>query len=103
MSKATAVQELVGSAMRKAYNYGQTYWQQADSEYVSQHKKADATAARFSQLVDETLGALADPADRIAALEAKCALLSASLKQADAVCDELTAIVAALGPAGSAA
>ena len=48
------IEEVVRTAMRRAYNLGQTYWQQADSEYTSQHKKADVTAGRFIELIDET-------------------------------------------------
>lgn len=41
-------------ALLKAWQLGQTYWQQVDSEYVSHQKKADETYAKFQQLVDET-------------------------------------------------
>jgi hypothetical protein len=47
------LEEAVRAAMKRAYNLGQTYWQQADSEYTSQHKKADVTAGRFIELTDE--------------------------------------------------
>jgi len=36
--------------LNKAFNLGQTYWQQADSEYVSQNKKADLTLSKFQEL-----------------------------------------------------
>ena len=45
-------------ALRKAWQLGQTYWQQADSESMSQWKKADATQAKFQQLVEETHAAI---------------------------------------------
>jgi hypothetical protein len=45
-------------AMRKAFNLGATYWQQADSEYSSQWRKADETKARLAQLVEETIAAI---------------------------------------------
>jgi len=45
-------------ALRKAFNLGQKYWQQADSEYASHWKKADATKAKFEELVEETDAAL---------------------------------------------
>ncbi len=45
-------------ALRQAYNLGQIYWQQADSEYISQHKKADQTEAKFQDLLDTTVAAL---------------------------------------------
>jgi len=44
--------------LRKAYNFGQTYWQQADSEYRSQNKKANETAAKFSELVENVVKAV---------------------------------------------
>src|SRR5574337_1295543 len=50
--------DVVSKALRKAWQLGQTYWQQADSEYTSQHRKADETQARFQALVDETRAAI---------------------------------------------
>ena len=49
----------LAKALRQAYNYGQTYWQQADSDYVSQHKKSEETAIKFAAFVDESVAALA--------------------------------------------
>jgi hypothetical protein len=46
--------DAVSIAMQKAWQLGQTYWQQADSEFVTQHKKADATYEKFNALVEET-------------------------------------------------
>lgn len=51
----------MGAALRRAFNLGQTYWQQADSEYTSQHRKADETLARFNALVVEISAALSQP------------------------------------------
>ena len=45
-------------ALRKAWQLGQTYWQQADSEYTSQHAKADMTQQKFKKLCDETSAAM---------------------------------------------
>jgi hypothetical protein len=50
--------DVVSKALRKAWQLGQTYWQQADSEYTSQHRKADETQAKFQTLVDETRAAI---------------------------------------------
>ena len=58
-SGAADLPEMVSKALREAYNLGQMYWQQADSEYISQHKKADDTRAKFLALVEETCAALA--------------------------------------------
>jgi hypothetical protein len=49
--------EELRAALKRAYNLGQTYWQQADSEHSSQWKKADATQATFRQLVEDTVSA----------------------------------------------
>jgi hypothetical protein len=51
--------EQLRKALNRAFSLGQVYWQQADSEYVSQHKKADITQTKFDALVDETLAASA--------------------------------------------
>ena len=59
-SGAADLPAMVSKALREAYNLGQRYWQQADSEYISQHKKADDTRAKFLALVEETCAALAD-------------------------------------------
>lgn len=58
------IQDLVSKAMRRAWQLGQTYWQQADSEYASYHKKADVTQAAFNTLVDETRAAIARPPEK---------------------------------------
>ena len=50
------------AALKRAYSLGQTYWQQADSEYSSQWKKADATQATFRQLVEDTVSAFEETA-----------------------------------------
>ena len=50
----TDLADVVSKAMRRAFQLGQTYWQQADSDYTSQHRKADETHARFQALVEET-------------------------------------------------
>ena len=50
--------DVVSKALAKAWRLGQTYWQQADSEYTSQHKKAAETQAKFQALVDETRAAI---------------------------------------------
>lgn len=50
--------DLVSKALRRAWRLGQTYWQQADSEYPSQWEKAEVTQATFYQLVKDTRAAL---------------------------------------------
>ncbi|MDP1930924.1 MAG: hypothetical protein Q8L60_05665, partial [Gammaproteobacteria bacterium] len=49
----------VGAALRMAFLMGQTYWQQADSEYISQHRKAGETMEKYNQLRSETVAMLA--------------------------------------------
>lgn len=44
----------LAQALRVAFNLGQTYWQQADSESFNQHKKADLTRQKFDKLVRDT-------------------------------------------------
>ena len=50
--------EALRLALKQAYNLGQIYWQQADSEYMSQHRKADLTEAKFKELLETTVAAL---------------------------------------------
>jgi hypothetical protein len=47
-------EEIIRVALRRAFSLGQTYWQQADSDSMSQWKKSDLTAAKFKELVEET-------------------------------------------------
>lgn len=59
---AEDLQDTVSKALRRAWQLGQTYWQQADSEYTSQHRKADETQGKFYALVEETRTALSTAA-----------------------------------------
>lgn len=51
---------VVEKALRRSFSLGQTYWQQADSDFVSQHKKSDYTLQRFDALCAETVAMLTD-------------------------------------------
>ena len=51
--------DAVTIALRKAFQLGQTYWQQADSDYISQNKKSDDTYAKFLVLSEEISALLA--------------------------------------------
>ena len=51
----------IRAAMKRAFNLGQTYWQQADSEYVSQQNKSDATRAKFNELLESTMDHVSNP------------------------------------------
>ena len=55
------LQGAISKALRRAWQLGQTYWQQADSEYVSQHKKSAETQRKFEQLVDESRALITSP------------------------------------------
>jgi hypothetical protein len=46
--------DTVSKAMRRAWQLGQTYWQQADSDSYKQQDKSDETQKKFEALVDET-------------------------------------------------
>lgn len=59
---AEDLQDMVSKALRRAWQLGQTYWQQADSEYTSQHRNADETQGKFDALVEETRAALSTAA-----------------------------------------
>ena len=47
------LQDTVSMAMHKAYQLGQKYWQQADSESYEQNKKSIETDTKFYELIDE--------------------------------------------------
>lgn len=49
--------EQITLALQRAYSLGQTYWQQADSDYTSEHRKSDVTHAKFKALIAETIAA----------------------------------------------
>lgn len=69
------IDAVVSKAIAQAWQLGQAYWQQADSDYPSQHKKADVTRAKFSDLLtlarQAIAGALQSQAERIKKLEAE--------------------------------
>ena len=46
--------DTVSKALRRAWQLGQTYWQQADSDSYKQQDKSDETQKKFEALVDET-------------------------------------------------
>lgn len=50
----------ISKALRRAFNLGQTYCQQADSESYRQNALSDGTLAKFEDLVVETLEAIAN-------------------------------------------
>ena len=47
------LQDTVSMAMHKAYQLGQKYWQQADSESYEQNKNSIETDTKFYELIDE--------------------------------------------------
>lgn len=46
--------DAVSKALRRAWQLGQTYWKQVDSDSSKQQDKSDATQKKFEALVDET-------------------------------------------------
>jgi hypothetical protein len=62
-------------ALRKAYQLGQIYWQQADSESYKENKKSSETSAKFDALLQDAIDAHiaqhAEMVDRLK-LEAQC-------------------------------
>ena len=53
--------EALRAALNRAFQLGQTYWQQADSESYKENAKSDATLDAFRALVSKTCAALAQP------------------------------------------
>lgn len=49
---------VVEQALKRAYQLGQTYWQQADSDSWTQNKKSEETQVHFNALVTKTCEAL---------------------------------------------
>ena len=66
-------EQTVTDALRRAFSLGKTYWQQAHSDFISQHVKADATRAKFQELCERT-------EDTIDTLRAQLAEAQAALK-----------------------
>ena len=54
MSELEDKADCVSKALRAAWQLGQTYWRQADSDSYSLNKMADETEAKFQKLVDKT-------------------------------------------------
>lgn len=52
------LQDVVSKALCRAWQLGQDYWAQADSESYSQNKRADETHKKFMTLIDTTLEAM---------------------------------------------
>lgn len=46
--------DAISKALRRAFQLGQTYWQQAYSESWTQQAKSDGTQKKFEALIDET-------------------------------------------------
>ena len=78
-------EQTVTDALRRAFSLGQIYWQQADSEYTSQHRKADATRAKFQELCERT----EDTIDTLRAQLAEAQRDAEVSKQINRACMEL--------------
>ena len=49
------LQDIVSKALRRSYRLGMTYWQQTDSDYISEYTKAKETQNKFEKLVVEVI------------------------------------------------
>lgn len=58
------VPDAVSKAMREAWQLGQEYWQQANSDILSQQIKTGETQRKFEQLLEETRAQLAQAEPR---------------------------------------
>ena len=52
------IEDVVSLALRKAFQQGQTYWQQADSMSYSENKRSDLTYTKFCTLQEGTVVAV---------------------------------------------
>lgn len=59
-ARLTQMEVVIARAIDRAWQLGQTYWQQADNEFSSQHKKANTTIANFKKVREESLAAVRD-------------------------------------------
>jgi ribosomal protein L12E/L44/L45/RPP1/RPP2 len=57
--------DTVSKAMRTAWQLGQTYWRQADSDFTSDHRRSDETQRKYDMLVQETIAALSRSQDTL--------------------------------------
>jgi hypothetical protein len=57
--KSDDLPDYVCKALRRAWQLGQTYWQQADSESYAANRRSETTQAKFSNLLEEVRTALA--------------------------------------------
>lgn len=68
MSAANEIAGKVDEAMQRAFNLGQTYWQQADSQYASDNRKSEETRAKFMQVKAESVEAVQKEGERFLAI-----------------------------------
>lgn len=78
-------EQTVTDALRRAFSLGKTYWQQAHSDFISQHVKADATRAKFQELCERT----EDTIDTLRAQLAEAQRDAEVSKQINRACMEL--------------
>ena len=99
---AENMQDTVSIALRRAWQLGQTYWQQADSEYfTSQRRKADETQGKFDALVEETRAALATAAQPLTQDEKENQLCMSSASCGQASTNESAFITSTQRSAGT--
>ena len=74
MNEDTA--DAVSKALRRAWQLGQTYWQQADSDSYKQNARSEQTKAMFMDLVLETRATMTQAGAMVAAERERCARLA---------------------------
>ena len=88
MTQVLIDRDTLEKALKLAFNLGQTYWEQADSDYVSQQNKSNGTREKFNQLITDTCAALAiaEPAgwQKIETAPEGTMILCANMKAMDA-------------------
>ena len=77
MNEDTA--DAVSKALRRAWQLGQTYWQQADSDSYKQNARSEQTKAMFMDLVLETRATMTQAGAMVAAERERCARLCESM------------------------
>lgn len=63
LARIAELESVMDKALRQAWELGQTYWMQSDSDYASQHRKADGTKAKFLALISETRATISNVCD----------------------------------------
>lgn len=55
------IEQTLRDALKRAWNLGQTYWQQADSDSYAENRRSDETRNKFQALMEDTIAQMAAP------------------------------------------